>query len=530
MTKKLSFVIKTSQSFIRHSEDSFKNYLPQYNSLFEDLTDTYIPLLNMVENLEKENVECRFSLVISPVFCTLMEDENVQNQYLLWLENKILLGQNELERNSDNEALQEIIRSNIKKLKKVQQLFKEDYNKQILKKFAEYHQKGFIELIATCGTDIFIPHFMDLPEVVSAQIEAGLQSYRQTFGIFPDGFWLPELGYAAGVEDLIRAYGYSYTILDARSVLLSEELPSTGLFYPLRASNSLTVFVAEPETKEMIFGDSGFASNPVYRNENHDIGFELPLKSLSPVLQSGSVRYSTGYKYWNKSLSDSQDGIYDYKEAVKQAKKDAKAFLEAKNKVLSKACKCLPELNYVETVCTLDADLLKQSWSEWIVWFEQIMRKSKEYEISMVKCNEMLEKAFTLEKITPYYSSEAGDGYGENLLSSKNCWMMRYVRKASERMIDLSDRFPNDTGLKTRLLNLGAKELMIAQSSLLAKMIENEEFPEYAEKRFKESISAFTVVFDSLGSNTVSTEWLTKLEEKDDLFPWMNYRIFSKKK
>jgi 1,4-alpha-glucan branching enzyme len=37
------------------------------------------------------------------------------------------------------------------------------------------------------------------------------------------------------------------------------------------------------------------------------------------------------------------------------------------------------------------------------------------------------------------------------------------------------------------------------------------------------------MVFDALGSNTVSTEWLTKLESKESIFPWMNYRIFSKK-
>ena len=97
-------------------------------------------------------------------------------------------------------------------------------------------------------------------------------------------------------------------------------------------------------------------------------------------------------------------------------------------------------------------------------------------------------------------------------------------------MIDLADRFPNDTGLKTRLLNLGAKELIIAQSSGLAKMIENDDFPEFAKNRFMDSIKAFTSVFDSLGSNTVSTEWLTTLEIYDDIFPWLNYRIFSKKK
>ena len=41
---------------------------------------------------------------------------------------------------------------------------------------------------------------------------------------------------------------------------------------------------------------------------------------------------------------------------------------------------------------------------------------------------------------------------------------MRYIRKACERIIDLSDRFPNDTGLKTRLLNLGAKHITMINS------------------------------------------------------------------
>ena len=197
---------------------------------------------------------------------------------------------------------------------------------------------------------------------------------------------------------------------------------------------------------------------------------------------------------------------------------------------LEKAAELLPESDYVVSVCALDAGELRKSWSEWLVWFEDVMRYSSEYELKVSECCELLDKQFSLEKIYPYYSAAGGDGYGESFVSSKNSWMIRYIRKASERMIDLADRFPNDTGLKTRLLNLGAKELLLAQSVNLAKMIENEEFSDFAEKRFKDSIKAFTSVFDSLGSNTVSTEWLTTLEERDNLFPWMNYRIFSKKK
>ena len=137
---------------------------------------------------------------------------------------------------------------------------------------------------------------------------------------------------------------------------------------------------------------------------------------------------------------------------------------------------------------------------------------------------------FSLQKITPYPGAAQGNSYGEDLLDSSNDWMIRYTRKMSERMVDLSDRFPNETGLKVRLLNLGARELMLAESGEWSKMIHDGDFPEYAAKRFKESIKAFMIVFDALGSNTVSTEWLTKLEKEHLIFPWMNFRMFSPKK
>ena len=117
----------------------------------------------------------------------------------------------------------------------------------------------------------------------------------------------------------------------------------------------------------------------------------------------------------------------------------------------------------------------------------------------------------------------------ENMLENSNGWMLRYVRKASERMIDLTSRFKDDSGLKARSLNLAAKEILLAQSGDWPLMISEKTNPEYAEQRFKESVLAFTTVFDSLGSNSISTEWLTRMEKKHTLFPEMNYMVFSSK-
>lgn len=534
MLKNLALIINAKQDFVRHTGDYQKKNAPILNSLFESISDIYIPLLNMFEILERDEIHCKIGLVLPPVLCNLLSDRDIHLQYIEWLDKKLELGNKEKARNAQNPDILKLVEKEIERINSLKQNFVERYNENLIKAFAENMSKGYIELLATCGTDIFVPHYSDMREIISAQIETGLHAYKQFFGEIPEGFWLPEFGYFPGVEKLIRAYGYSYTILDTRSLLLAETVPSAGIFYPVRAENSLVLFGRDPDSNDELFAETGFVNNRVYRNENVDIGFNLDMEALAPAIEEGSIRYSTGFKYWNRDFTDfenyTESAIYDAEAAVEQVKADAKSFLDSKIVKLNKASELLSEKDFVSLICTFCADDLRQNWHESIMWLEEIFRYAQTQEIHMTTCDEMLENQYTLEKVVPYYASCEGTGYGETLLSSKNCWMMRYIRKTCQRMIDLADRFPTDTGLKNRLLNLGAKELMIAQSLNLAKDINNGVNSEYATLRFKSSIEAFTAVFDSLGSNTVSTEWLTNLESEDSIFPWMNYRIFSQKR
>ena len=529
MKKNIIFVIKTNQEYIRFIGNEYKENEPLLNSFYESISSVYIPLLNMLERLDSDN-NCKLALVFTPSLLNLLSNHEIQNHYIEYLDKKLLLGKSELKRCAKNPALIKNINEIIQKTEKVKSDFVNKYQKDIISKYNEYYQEGKIELLATCATDVFMPHYPDMSEIISAQIETGLHAFRSAFSQNPDGFWIPELGYTKGVEKIIRGYSYLYTIVDARSLLLSTTMPENGIFYPVRTDNSLVVFANDPELHDELFGSEGIINDSSFKNLNKDIGFDLPVKNLSAFFKEGDVRYATGFQYYNKNFNEDDKGIYNEKEAVEKARQYARDFMNKKGELLSKASKVVKKIDFVNLVCTLDADLFLKNWSEGIYFLEEALSCAREFDLNVTTCNHLLEKQFMLDKVVPYYSSCEGEGYGENLLSNKNCWMMRYIRKASERMIDLADRFPNDTGLKTRLLNIAAIELMIAQSSGLLKMIENEEFPEYAAKRFKQSISAFTSVFDSLGSNTVSTEWLTTLEIKDNLFPWMNYRIFSRKK
>ncbi len=537
--KNLILVLTSNQEYIKHTdEQKQKKFAPEINSFFDSISNIYLPLLKMFENLERDNVDFKLSLVLSPTTCTLLADSEVQKQYLDWLDKKLELGKKEFVRCKDNALLLNNAKFTFEKYQEDKIQFIK-YEQNLLKKFKEYQKKDYIELLATCGTSIFMPFYTDLPEILNAQVETGINAYKYFFNEVPDGFYLPELGYASGIEEILYSYGINYTILDSRSFLFSEVEPKNGIFTPARFENSLAVFGRDFRVDSELFGEEGYCQNPIYKNSKEDIGFYNDFNDLTPCISENSQRFKTGFSYWNKNSIDIDDFIesqndtdliYDGEKAFNQVKADAEDFVNKKMNLLQEAEKNLSSEQFLNLVCTIDLDRLSANWSEGISFIENIFRCGSWQQINFSQCKKQAVNIYDLQKIKPYYGSLAGTGYGENLLSNKNSWMMRYVQKASERMCDLAERFATDNGLKSRLLNLGAKELMLSQSTTWAKFLDEGIFPEYAEYRFKQSIKDFTRVFDALGSNTVSTEWLTNLEEEHKIFPWMNYRIFCKKR
>jgi 1,4-alpha-glucan branching enzyme len=526
--KNIVLLINAHHAYIRHINGEEKKY-PEENALiFEAISDTYIPLLNMFAALERENVPFHVAMVFSATLCSLLSDSIIQEQYIEWLDKRIELGKKELERAGDNIKLSAAVKFCYEKANRDKIDFTEVYEQNLLRAFVAYVKKGYIELLATAGTYAFLPHWADMPEVINAQIETGLYACRHYFGIKPDGFWLPYLGYKPGIEQILRAYGFGYTILETHGILYSDITPDDGIFYPARCSNSLSVFGRDPETERDLFGIDGFSTKNSYRDQNRDIGFELTPEQLAPFISEGDIRVPTGYHYWNQATG-SGAAVYEPSAAAEQIKEDAGKFLDRKAKKLDAALDLMRGKNPV-LVCTVDAATIGQKWYEAIDWLGEVLRQAASRNIRITTFEEILEDQFSLQKIHPYPSANSSDGYGEDLLDSSNGWMIRYLHKAGERMIDLAERFPSDTGLKARLLNMGAKEFLLAQSGEWPKMLHDGQSVEYVKKRFRESIIAFTTVFDSLGSNTVSTEWLTNLERCHTLFPWMNYRIFSRKK
>ena len=188
-----------------------------------------MPLVWMFENLERDGAPYKLQMVLPPVLCTLLEDTVVQAQYIQWLDRSEAFCVKEVKRVSKNKDLQELASSRLEKIKKCRADFTDRYGMRLLSQFADRQKSGTLEIMATCGTNLFMPFFKDTKEILSAKVETGLNAYKTFFGEIPDGFWLPDMGYAEGVESIVRAYGFNYTVLDPRSTLLAKDIPDNVL-------------------------------------------------------------------------------------------------------------------------------------------------------------------------------------------------------------------------------------------------------------------------------------------------------------
>lgn len=517
-SKNLVLTLNLHCPYIKVGQNDAANYEAESALVFQHFTKLFLPVLSFLSYLKENKLDACVALVFSASVCEILSDADIKKKYNKWLDNLIDFGQKELERVKKNSAASKVAAENIEAAKETKRLYNEVWNCDLLGAFASFANEGYAEILATCGTYMFMPHFADMTEVLNAQVESGLYAVKQYFGQASDGFFLPEMGYAPGIEKVIKSYGVSYTMLPSQSFLFSEVQPSNGIFMAARCPNGLSIFGAQEFSSERM-------ENGVYLDSSKDLAWELSPKELSPFIKEGHARSRTFWSYENRD-GDS----YSKKEALDFARADAKAFVQEKAAALKKAQIILGDDADVSLFQVFDARELGVSWPEFFEWLKALVSSCAEEGLKIAAPNSLLEGNYGAQKIAPYPAAFSEFSYGENFISSRNSWMIRYLRKASERIVDLVSRFPGDGGLKTRLLNLAARELLLVQDCSLSKMVDQNDFADYASEFFKRGIVSFSNIFDALGSNTVSTEWFCALEKLHPVMPWLNYRIFAKKR
>ena len=95
----VSFILHAHLPFIHHPES--ENYLEE-QWLYEAISETYLPLLINFTKLEKENVDFRITMSMTPPLLNMLDNKLLQKRYIKYLNKHIELAKKELIRTKDN--------------------------------------------------------------------------------------------------------------------------------------------------------------------------------------------------------------------------------------------------------------------------------------------------------------------------------------------------------------------------------------------------------------------------------------------
>jgi 1,4-alpha-glucan branching enzyme len=520
----ISLVLNAHLPYIRSGPDAGEGE----RWFFEALSETYLPLLAVFDRLEGGYIPFRLGLSISPSFCHMLKDEGFQQKFLEYIDKQIEFGLRELERTEGQKEQQNLAKMYYDRAVDQRIAFTERYGGDILKVFDFYQRKGKLELLATGATHPFLPFLTPYPEAIQAQIEVSIAFYRRHFGKYPQGFWLPELGWTPELETWLRAYNFGYTIVEPHGLVFGKPFASRGTFFPAKTPGGVFILARNYYAGETV---SLMAGEEVYRDNSRDAGYELGARRLGPFLGAGGIRTATGFKYWNSASRQDEQPVYDPQKASEKVMEHARLFLETQSARLAEAAKYMEEPPL--SLCAFEADEFGRLWYEGPQFIEALFRLSAGYrEIQFMTPAEYLFKqdSAVFQTLIPELSSRGSSGYAEMWLDSSNDWMYRHLIRSLDRMVELAERFPDDTGLKERALNQAAREILLAAASDWPKMLYNGDSVEYARLQIEEALRNFTTIYEALGSNYISTEWLTNLEKRHNLFPYINYRVFRRKR
>src|SRR5438045_3633658 len=94
----LALVLHAHLPFVRHPEH--EDFLEE-DWLFEAITESYIPLLGMMDRLVRDEVPFKLTMTVTPTLSAMLQDQLLCERYLRHLDRLIALAEREIGRHRE---------------------------------------------------------------------------------------------------------------------------------------------------------------------------------------------------------------------------------------------------------------------------------------------------------------------------------------------------------------------------------------------------------------------------------------------
>jgi 1,4-alpha-glucan branching enzyme len=516
----LALILHAHLPFVRHPEHE---YALEEDWFFESVLETYLPLLQNLENWRRDNLRVRLTITLSPTLCAMFRDTLLQERCLRHLDELLELAEKEVYRTHFQPRFNELAVFYRERFQAFRALYL-SLGRDLVRGFGAYEDAGLLEIITTAATHAVLPLVQHGPSV-RAQVMVARDFHRACFGRASRGIWLPECGYATGLEQTLHEAGLRWFVTDAHGLLHARPRPRFATFAPVLTATGVAAFGRDMESARQVWSrHEGYPGDPRYRDFYRDIGFDLESEYIKPHLVVPEKRAFTGIKYHRVG---GPGEIYDRKEALEAARGHAAHFWESRIAQTHRAKELMQHPPVL--VCPYDAELFGHWWYEGPEFLDALVRTAcaGKDNLVLVSPDDYLEQHSRLQVATPASSSWGEGGYWRMWLNEQTEWVFRGLRPAQERMTGLVDSLAKPTPLQTRGLKQAGRELLLAQASDWPFILRTGTSPEYARNRVETHLSRFATLYDQLKKGRLREALLHEFEATDNLFPELDYRYWS---
>lgn len=520
----LALVLHAHLPFVRHPEH--RDHLEE-RWLYEAMFECYLPLLGVLDRLARDEVPSRFTVSLSPPLVAMLRDALLRERFERHLGKLDRLVDAELIRTEGSAATHKVVRFYAERIAEVRATW-ERVHGDIVGAFARHEREGRIELW-TCGaTHAFFPALAHHPKMVRAEVAAAVDAHLRATGRRPRGIWLPECGYAPGVDRVLVEHGIAYTAVETHAILNANPRPTAGSAAPIITPSGLCCVGRDVESSRQVWSKTvGYPGDPDYREFYRDVGFDNPSDTVAEFVAADGTRQATGLKYYRITHTTAgEKRLYDPEVAHARAVEHAENFVfnrEHQVRWLSSKMSVPPIV-----LAPYDAELFGHWWFEGPEFLEALFRTlaRSSGEVAPVTLGDYLSAHPSHELGEPEASSWGAGGYSGVWLDPTSSWMLRHVDHAVRDFAEIVKHHKGAGGLRERAALQAGRELLLLMSSDWAFLMKTGTAPHYARARFESHLARFRRLGLMLHGGRFDEPWLADLEARDNLFPDLDLSWF----
>ena len=520
----LCVVLHAHLPYVRHPE--YEDFLEE-DWYYEAVTETYIPLINVMESLLQDNVDFRLTMSLTPSLLSMFKDPLLQQRYEHRINGLIELADKEITRTRWQPEFNHLAMMYHHRFTQAHDLFVNQYGRNLTNAFKKLQDTGKLEIITCAATHGYLPLMLN-EKAVSAQIKIATDHYEREFGRRAPGIWLPECAYRPGIDEHLAQQGLKYFFTDTHGILHATPRPKYGVFAPIASPAGVAAFGRDIETSKQVWSSiEGYPGDYVYRDFYRDVGYDLDYDYVQPYLHSDGNRSNIGIKYYAITGETDDKQPYNQHSALDRAAEHAGNFMFNRERQVEYLASMMDRKPLL--VAPYDAELFGHWWFEGPDWLGFLFRKIHHDQniLELITPSEYLQRFSKIQVATPSMSSWGYKGYNEVWLEGSNDWIYRHLHAAADRMVELAGENHAVNGLRRRALNQAARELLLAQSSDWAFIMKTGTMVEYAVSRTKTHILNFNSLFEQLKDNSLHEGFLSDLESKNNIFPELDYSVYA---